>query len=510
MSRLGKLAGRLDDALNPIVVKELRQAVRGRFLAGILIFLLALQLATLGLFLLSKGISTVDLIGGESYGKEVYATLAGILFFAAVFCVPIYAAVRIYAERSGDQMALFFVSTLAPYRIITGKLASNLTLSLLLFSACLPYLSFTYYLRGIDLPTVFVGLTTGLLASAAAIQGAILLASLPVSRVLRILIGLIGLGGLMTLFISSLGVAVAMADSGIGSQLGSWSFWGPALAVVASGALLFGLAFFLSVAIITHAAANRARPVRLYAAAAWLSSGAAVAYVCYAYGESEVVGAWLQLTVMLLACSLLPAICARDRMSVRVRDEVPAGAAARVASFFLFSGSANGVAFSALLMALTLAAGKVFERELKHALSGRTDELAGFCGYALAYALLAVLLQRHRLHRWFKRRHTWFLALVLIASFSLLPPVAGFLVAPDAIGGSLNFGLWTLLSPFTPFSYDLAELATRFGLGWAAIMAIFASRWFGAQVRAFRPPDDAGAEMKAAPELAAGVEEPGG
>ncbi len=502
MSLLARLAGRLDDALNPIVVKELRQAVRGRFLAGILIFFLALQLITLAIFLLTKGISSIDLVGGDSYGEEVFAILASILFFAAVFCVPIQAAVRIYSERSGDQMALFFVSTLAPHRIVAGKLASNLVLSLLLFSACLPYLSFTYYLRGIDLPTVFVALACGLLASVAAIQGAIFLASLPVSRVLRILIGLAGLGGLMLLFMATSGLAMAMSDAGVGSQLATWDFWGAALAVVATGTLIFGLVFFLSVAVITHAAANRARPVRLYGLGAWLVSGAAVGYLCFVHDARGMVEVWLHLTLPLLAGSLLIAICARDRMSVRVRGEVPAAPVRRVASFFLFSGSANGLAFSGLLIALTVVAGEIFDRQLGRSLGGLPVQYLGFCAYIFAYALLAALLQRRWLHRWFKLPHTWVLALVLIAFFSLAPPITGFLVAPDAVARSLDFGLWTILNPFAPFEYPVSELATRFALGWGLVMTLIAGRFLSAQVRAFRPPEAPPAEVSLAANLA--------
>ncbi len=510
MSRFESFITWLDDRLNPIVVKELRQAVRGRFLAGILVFFLALQLLTLGLFLLTKGISSIDLVGGQSYGEEVFAILVGLLFFAAVFCVPAYAAVRIYSESGGDQMALFFVSTLPPHRIISGKLASNLVLSLLLFSACLPYLSFTYYLRGIDLPTVFVALAAGLLASVAAIQGAIFLALLPVSRLLRVLIALAGIGGLMMLFMAVLGLAMAMADSGIGSQLASWDFWGPALAVLAVGSLIFGLVFFLSVAIVTHAAANRARPVRIYALAAWLASGSAVAYACFAHGKRDLVVVWLGVVLSLSAGSLLVAICARDRMSARVRGEVPASPIGRFASFFLFSGSANGVAFSSLLIAVTVAAGELFDRHLGRSLDGLHLELLGFCGYVFAYALAAVLLQRHWLGRWFKRPQTWVLALVLAALLSLAPPIGGFLFAPDVVARSLDEGLWTIFNPFAPFQFQVSELATRFALGSAAVMAIFAGRWFLSQVLDFRPPEVPEDGVAEAAPLAAGVEGSGG
>ncbi len=497
MSWLSSLASRLDDALNPIVVKELRQAARGRFLAGVLLFFLALQLLTLGIYLLTQGISTIELAGGQSHGEEVFGILAGILFFAAVFCVPVYAAVRIYSESAGDQMALFFVSTLAPHRIVAGKLASNLALSLLLFAACLPYLSFTYYLRGIDLPSVLVALTIGLLASASAIQGAIFIASLPVSRVFRILIGLGGLGALMMLYVMSLTFALMLPDAGVGSRLDSWQFWGPALGVLTSVGLSCGLVFFLTVALITHAAANRAFPVRLYAMTAWLLSGVVVGYLCFEHGEREAAESWLALAFSGFAAALLPAVCARDRMSLRVRDQVPRSLAARPAAFLLFSGSANGVAWSVAMIALTAAAGAVFDRQLGGPLEEPRRQLLGFCGYVLAYALLAAVLQRHWLRRRLRPNQTWVLALVLMAALSLGPLVIGFLVAPDAVSRSLDVGLWTVLTPFAPFQDPVSELASRFGLGWALVMAIIAGRWLLAQAWDFRPPGTARDESEA-------------
>ena len=452
------------------------------------------------------------MIGGESYGQEVFAILTGILFFAVIVCVPVYAAVRIYSERAGDQMALFFLSTLAPHRIVLGKLASNLILSLLLVSACLPYLSFTYYLRGIDLPTVFVALVTGLLASAAAIQGAIFLASLPVSRLLRILIGLAGLFSLMILFTSVLGLAIGMADSGVGSLLTSWEFWRPALAVLAFGSLIFGLAFLLTVALVTHATANRARPVRIYSLVAWATSGAAITYACFVHGERDLVAVWLTLVLSLLAGSLLIAICSRDRMSSRVRGEIPASPIGRAVSFLLFSGSANGLAFAGLLIALTWVVGEVFARHLGRTLNGLHLQLLGFCGYVLSYSLLAVLMQRRWLQQYFKRPNTWVLALVLAALLSLTPPIAGFLVSPDAVAKSIDQGLWTILNPFAPFQFEISELAIRFSLGWAAVMTIFAGPWLVAQIRAFRAPSegDPESEMREAEIPASSAVEPEG
>ena len=497
MSLVARLLSAIDDRLNPIVVKEVRQAVHGRFLAGLLLFFLVFQLATLGLFLLMNGISTIDLVGGTSYGEEVFGILAGILFFATVFCIPVYAAVRIYAERSGENLALYFISTLSPRRIVAGKLASNLVLTLLLFSACLPYLSFTYFLRGIDLPTVGVALAAGLSVSALGIQSAIFLASLEVTRLLRVLVGLVGLGWLMALFSIVLSFAIALPQQGVGSRLGSWQLWGPMALVLTAGGLFFGLLFVLSVAVFTHGAANRARPVRIYAFGAWLAATLGTAYACFVHDQKDVVQVWLFLAFVGFGLSFLPAICARDRSSLRVAGEVPRAPLRRLAAFFTFSGSANGVAFSVLMIALTAAAAEIFDRRLLGGLEETPAQFLGFSAYCFSYALLALAVQRGGISRRIGRRHTWVVALVLAAFLSLAPPIAGLLVAPDAIAQSLDFGWWMVANPFSPFQHRFGDVAIRFALAWAAVMALGAGPWFLRQVRAFRPPASAAAEIPA-------------
>ncbi len=488
MSVASRVASAFDDRLNPIVVKEIRQAVHGRFLAGLLLFFLIFQLATLGLFLLSNGITTIDIVGGASYGEQVFGILFGILSFATVVCVPIYAAIRIHGERSGQSMALFFISTLSPRRIITGKLASNLAITLLIQSACLPYLSFTYFLRGIDLPTVFVALVVNLLVSALAIQAAIFCAALRATRVLKVLIGLAGLGWLIALFSMVLVYAIALPMQGVGSRLVTWEFWGPAAFMLTLGGLLFGLLFFLSVAMITHRVANRARPVRIYAFSAWLAAGLATGYDCLARGQTDTVQVWLLLAFGLFGLSFLLAVSAPDRMSLRVGREVPDGRLTRFLAFFTFSGSANGVAFSVVMVALTVGVAEIFNRGPGGSLGETPDQLLGFCAYCLSYSLFALLLQRRVISRWIRPSQTWVVALVLAAFFSLVPPIAGFLLASATVSRALDFGMLLIANPFAPFQHPFGVLATRFGLGWSAVMALLVAGWFRQQVHDFRPP----------------------
>ncbi len=93
----------------------------------------------------------------------------------------------------------------------------------------------------------------------------------------------------------------------------------------------------------------------------------------------------------------------------------------------------------------------------------------------------------------------WVAVLTLIAAGSLVPPIAGFLLAPDAIGRSLDFGSWLILNPFSPFRHQIEDYAIRFGLFFAAVMAVCAGKWFLDQAQAFRPPpadDEAEAPLR--------------
>ncbi len=477
----------LDDAVNPIVVKEVRQAVHGRFLPSILLAFLCFQLGTLGIYLMSKGTSDINLLEGASYGEEVFGILISLLFFAAVFCIPIYAAVRMQAERSGHGLALFYISTLSPSRVITGKLGSNLIVTLLLFSACLPYLSFTYFLRGIDLPTVFAALAVGFVASAAGILSAVFLASLQVSKLLKLLISLAGLGWLITLLSVSLGLAFALRQLGVASYFTRSNIWGPTLFSVVICSVLFGLVFVLTVALVTPATANRALPVRRFVTVAWLVLTAGAAVDCFVDGRQDLVTVWGLVIYWFFAVVMLSAICARDQMTQRVASEVPRSQLFRGPAFLWFSGSANGLVWAVVMVALTAAIHLLFN----HRLNVEFEELAGpqlgFCAYILSYALLALLLQRGWLSPWVRRSQTWVLALILITLFSALLPMIGFLLSPESVAGSMTFGLWLILSPFSVYSDAFDTFAMRFALGWAVVMLVLARSWFLAQFRQFVP-----------------------
>ena len=82
------LRSRLDDRINPIVVKELRQAVQSRFVTAALITLITIQIAAIGIYLLNSGDSLLDTDSGQHIFIMLYSVLLGV----SLLFVPLYNA----------------------------------------------------------------------------------------------------------------------------------------------------------------------------------------------------------------------------------------------------------------------------------------------------------------------------------------------------------------------------------------------------------------------------------
>src|SRR5579875_2892241 len=234
------IANKLDDLLNPIAVKELRQAVKSRIVVSALMLSLLVQLSVL-LFTLSFSASHALVSSNLYAGREIFLILQGILLGTCMLLVPSYAGVRLAAEHSDTNVDLLFISTLRPRSIIAGKLQASVILILLIFSACAPFMTFTYLLRGIDIPSIVLILALDFLAVLLAAQGAIFLGAVPANMGLKLLLGLVGLSLLLELFGSAMGCSIALLEGGLETSLDSVEFWFIAGAVVLAVVATVGL-----------------------------------------------------------------------------------------------------------------------------------------------------------------------------------------------------------------------------------------------------------------------------
>src|SRR5215469_1795482 len=258
-----------DWELNPIVVKELRQAVRSWAVTGMLLLFLA------GLFIISAifFVTGADSDPDEQMGSSLFTAFAVVLAISSIFFIPLYMGIRVAAERQENNPDLFYVSTLSPARIILGKFLCGAYMVVLFFSACMPFMAFTNLLRGVDLPTVFFILFYQFLTVCGINMIAIFLGCLPVTRPFKVLFGIVGI----IVSIWSIGAALTYTfrfmTLGIGSTMGGRDFWIGTFTAIAVYAAVTGLFYVMAVALVSPPSSNRALPVRIYTTVVWFLTG---------------------------------------------------------------------------------------------------------------------------------------------------------------------------------------------------------------------------------------------
>lgn len=497
MNLLQRMAGRCDDWINPIAVKETRQAVQGRFVAVILLLsLLASVLALAGPIFADGGRS-------RDLGLSVYFPLLAGLLVTTIVLVPLNTSQRMRREWLDND--LLFVTTLSPGRIIRGKLASAMLLAGLIFGAIMPFITVTYLLRGLDAPSILLSLLVGLAGTALGVQMAILAAAFQLGRILSGLVGLVLAGGLLHLAGGSIFACSRMVQVGIASQAGSALFWAWAGTIAVLWLIAMGLLHALSVCAISSPVTNRTLPVRLFTAAAAAVSGL-IAWAWSDGGDGGPMVLWSNAVLLLAGAMLVAAAGERREYSLRQKRRIPGPLYLRIFAFAAFSGVAGGVLWSLLLAGAALAAYALHAASAPGwtGLDASVLACALFTLQVLGYTLLGVLAQRL-----FAPAAPPFwaslLAVFLMIAGMLLPPALAHLTASPERWRRLDLAHWLLPNPFAAFWEDrgfLLRSRLGFALATTGAAALAALPVLAASARGFRPerpPKPAAAEEAAAP-----------
>lgn len=484
MSNVWSMLDNIGDSINPIVVKELRQAVQGRFVTGALLLLLLVQLVMIAFALLVEQNTTLDA------GQTLFMWLLGVLLFVSLFFIPVYTGGRLAAERADNNVDLLFITTLSPVSIIWGKMLAGLIITLLIYSACLPFMTFTYFLRGIDIPSILVVLILTVAIVTTFIQIGVFLACLPVGKVFRALIGLGAFGSLFITFGSTMGMCYGILSSGVGSMLGTWEFWGPATMVIVFFLVGIGLFFVLSVAVVSPPASNRAFPVRVYLVAVWIITGITLGGSAIQTNSFEPIAAWIGICTGVAGLALISSVCERETLTRRIRRTIPTNPISRIVAFFFYSGSANGLIWSLAFMGITLLIGATLAETITRFKDrGDLDKaiLMGFgtTMYFFNYSMTALLIRRLLPGDKVKPFLTWIFVVILMALGSAVPPILAFLISFESADTT-----WLLLNPYA-FVIDSAGksqwlfffVVSIWGL---AVLGVHL-KWLLTQIRNFTP-----------------------
>lgn len=246
----------LGDRLNPLLVKETRQALKSRqFTLWFVLMLIASWLITIGgVAIIGPSISFVS-AGG-------YLLLA--YFFALavplVIVVPFTAYRSLASELEDNTRDLLEVSTLSPYQIINGKLGSAVVQMLVYLSVLAPCLAFTYLLRGVDLPTIALLLSMAVSSSLALSLIGLLFAASTRQRYAQVVMSIILAGAL---FLALWGLLMsAWAITNYGAWFADEETKIVIAAIASTYVTSFALLYLTAVKLVTFASANRSTALR--------------------------------------------------------------------------------------------------------------------------------------------------------------------------------------------------------------------------------------------------------
>ena len=244
---------RLGDRLNPVLVKEVRQALNGRlFRIGYGLSLLAALCIAMVMVMTSS----------QPSGAELVVAMFGCMGVSLFAFIPFWSFLSMGGEWDENTHDLLVLSNLSPRRIVWGKFGAALVQSLVSFLAFLPFFVFAFLLRGVNLPSLLLLLGGALVVSPCAALIAIGMSSLTTNRFLRVLLMVLVVAGLVFLAVVSVVFVGQLLFTGFFTPSASEQL--VAMAVIVSVALVAG-GFFGEVACVrlAHPEENRSTGLRV-------------------------------------------------------------------------------------------------------------------------------------------------------------------------------------------------------------------------------------------------------
>ncbi len=344
ISRFDATFERVGDALNPILVKETRQALKSRQFVTTFSVLLFAALAW-------------TVAGSLSLMPQIYTTPSAprmLIGYYVVLAIPMLLVVPLAAYRSLEgeiddgTLELLSITTLSPWQIVLGKLASAMLQMLLYFVALFPCVAYAYTLRGVDLPTTL--LIMALLVATAIVLTIIALFFAPLSRSRTGRIATL-LSVMVILLLAERGVAVLVVNLILyGNPLTANTMFYIVTASVLISISLGHLLLTATAAQLTPESENRSTLLRV---SLMIFNAVMVGLGAMAIPMLGTAAIDVMLSYSLLMAGVW-AICGsmmaaeREVMTPRIRRELPSSLLARCLLTWLTPGPVTGMVFASV------------------------------------------------------------------------------------------------------------------------------------------------------------------
>jgi ABC-type transport system involved in multi-copper enzyme maturation permease subunit len=414
---------RLGDRFNPIVVKEVRQALKSRqFVTTFLLLLLAAWAGSI------FGVSYL----GESidYGSPAVTFYAGFLFAlctATLVIVPFSTFRSIVEERTETTLELLQITALSPVQIVRGKILSAMVQVMVYYCAIAPFIAFTALLPGFDIVHMFFSLVMLLITSLCFSLIALAIGTQARNTTLQSLSSLfviaMAVGGMMTFF----GFMTAAGNRISFDEADTW--WALAL-IVFLGLSTGYVCEQAAIAQLTFDSDNRSTGIRLATGAQWLVCWIGLLTFLIVRQpqpmRSDALTTILTLTAAQITAAGLLYVGSPDSLSRRVSRGLPHSRALRVLWAPFLPGAARGLlyAVSSLMLLALFVAVLLPQLTMSTILDDRqaTQYAIALAAYSLIYLGAGTLLGR--LLRRVAQRMQSYQILAILALVNLLLIVA--------------------------------------------------------------------------------------
>lgn len=203
------------DRLNPIVVKELRQAVRGQAALGLVYGFLLVQIVVFALALMRFDVSGFH----PQAGLDLFRVISFVMLPTLLLGVPIYAGLRTHFERVSEHLMMVQLTGVGFPRIFWGKFLSAMVVNLLILSTMMPFAFVATLLRGVGLLSIAAVSAITLVCSAICTIGMLAIGCLMVGPVSRVLWGLVCLFCFGVMVVYNNGMNMVIMESGAWSGI---------------------------------------------------------------------------------------------------------------------------------------------------------------------------------------------------------------------------------------------------------------------------------------------------
>jgi hypothetical protein len=338
--RFESLLGRISERLNPILVKEARQALKSRQFTTTFFLMLAAGWAWSILGLASLG----PAVQYSADGPSMFYVYFLILAFPLLIVSPYSAYHSLSSERQDRTYELVSITALNARQILSGKLGGILLQMIVYLSAIFPCLAFTYLLRGLDIFTIIMAVIYTCCVSIGASASGLLLAALAPPRQRQIVVAVLFA---MLLFVTFLIVIywVFMLIVTVGSLATSPYFWKSNLAALTFFLNFFVLVFLAARSQLTTVCQNRSTALRVALVVAQISWLGWMAGLQLAFGGFFMSG-FLLFTALFWHFAGVYMTGESSVLSPRVRRDLPQTTLGRIFFTWFVPGSATGYMFA--------------------------------------------------------------------------------------------------------------------------------------------------------------------